>query len=176
MSEIHAAAGLTTLEALPEIVGENRRCFDRYRGLLRAIPGLRLLDPTSRGRSHFQYVVIELDPGVSGVCRDDLVRALDAEGVIARRYFHPGCHRSAPYAGRAQRVDLPVTERISGSVLSLPTGPSVTDEAIDVVSGLIRLVLGCAEDFNARLADQERTGDQAPAGGRASAGIDPASR
>ena len=38
-----------------------------------------------------------------GRVRDDLVAALHAENVLARRYFYPGCHRLEPYRrGRAE--------------------------------------------------------------------------
>ena len=41
------------------------------------------------------------DPGgrrsVCGISRDELVQILQAENVLARRYFYPGCHRMEPY-------------------------------------------------------------------------------
>ena len=152
MSELHAAAGLTTIDALPAILAENLRCYQQYRAALGSMAGLRLLDPSCRGRSNHQYVVLELDEARTLLSRDDLVRTLHAEGVIARRYFTPGCHRSAPYAEREVGRRLPVTERVSARVIVLPTGPSVTESAIFELVNLLRLVLTQAADFKAKLA------------------------
>ncbi len=151
MSELHAAAGLTTLEALPRILEENTRCAERYRAALRGVPALSLLELGARGRSNHQYVVAVLD-AASPVARDALVRALHAEGVIVRRYFYPGCHRSAPYVERPSRPELPVTDRVAASVVCLPTGPSVDDASIDRIASLVRLVLERADEFNQRFA------------------------
>jgi dTDP-4-amino-4,6-dideoxygalactose transaminase len=152
LSELHAAAGLTTLDALPAIVEENRRCFETYRGLLEPIPGVRLLDIAGRGRSNYQYVVVEIERGNVPAIRDDLVQALHAEGVFARRYFHPGCHRLMPYAARAHVPSLTVAESVSDRTVVLPTGPSVGNAAIASVVELIRLVLENQAEVRAALA------------------------
>jgi dTDP-4-amino-4,6-dideoxygalactose transaminase len=47
-------------------------------------------------KHNYQYMVLELQPGC-GLTRDDLVSALHAENVLARRYFWPGCHNMQPY-------------------------------------------------------------------------------
>jgi dTDP-4-amino-4,6-dideoxygalactose transaminase len=63
-----------------------------------------------------------------------------AEGVLARRYFAPGCHRMEPYRsleGGAPR-HLPVTERLADEVLCLPTGTATDGAAIATICALIR--------------------------------------
>jgi dTDP-4-amino-4,6-dideoxygalactose transaminase len=151
LSELHAAAGLTMLEALPHIIEENHRCFDTYRRLLASIPGVQLLAPTQRGRSNYQYIVLEMGGDDLPAARDDLICTLHAEGIYARRYFHPGCHRLAPYAERARSRKLPVTERLTDRVVVLPTGPSVSDAAIEAVVEAVRLVLADPERVRAAL-------------------------
>jgi len=152
LSELHAAAALTTLADFPLILAENRRCFAAYREALRGLPGFTLLDPGVRGASNHQYLVVDYDAAKAGVPRDALIRALYAEGVYARRYFYPGCHRMEPYAGRTERCALPVTERVADRVLVLPTGPSVSDESVRRIAALIALMLEHAAEFTERAA------------------------
>ena len=44
-----------------------------------------------RERCNYQYMIMEVDEAAAGLSRDDLVHVLQAENVLARRYFYPGC-------------------------------------------------------------------------------------
>jgi dTDP-4-amino-4,6-dideoxygalactose transaminase len=151
MSELHAAAGITTLEVLPAIIAANRHCYERYEERLAAVPALRMVRTDTKGLSNYQYVVIEIDPA-SGIERDAVVRALHAENVYARRYFHPGCHWSAPYASGAHRPNLPVTDATCARVIVLPSGPSVDDEAVDAVLSILEVIVERPTEFHTRAA------------------------
>jgi dTDP-4-amino-4,6-dideoxygalactose transaminase len=48
-------------------------------------------------RNNFQYVILEIDRHAFGHDRDALHRHLQQRGILARRYFFPGCHRMEPY-------------------------------------------------------------------------------
>jgi dTDP-4-amino-4,6-dideoxygalactose transaminase len=151
MSELHAAAGLTCLEALPAILDANRRCYQRYRDRLAGIPSLRMLDTEPRGQSNYQYVVVDVDPS-AGVARDALVTALHAEKAYVRRYFYPGCHRSAPYAARSVQPHLPITDRVCSRVMVLPAGP-LSETDIDTVVDTLALIFSRPDEFRERLAE-----------------------
>ena len=143
MSEVCAAMGLTSLEALDEIVAINRRNYLAYREELANLPGVSLVNFDSRERQNYQYVVIEVDPQRCRISRDQLVDALHAENIIARRYFWPGCHRMEPY--RTVQPDawkhLPQTEAVAARVIVLPTGQEIDGETIERVCGIIRRTL-----------------------------------
>jgi dTDP-4-amino-4,6-dideoxygalactose transaminase len=141
MNELSAAMGLTSLEDMESFVGVNRSNYELYREGLSGIAGLRVLEYDDRERCNFQYVVVEVDEGASGVSRDQLVDVLAAEGVLARRYFHPGCHRMEPYRSYFPHAGLllPVTERLGARVFSLPTGTSVGPDEIQKVCEIIAL-------------------------------------
>lgn len=136
MTEIAAAMGLTNLESLPRFLEANRCNHAAYAEGLTGLPGVRLVD-TGTSRAH---VVVEIDREAAGVSRDRLVEILWAENIRARRYFHPGCHRHPPYAGRDPGVAarLPVTERLTEQVLVLPTGTAVTPGDVAVVCSIVR--------------------------------------
>lgn len=138
MTEICAAMGLVNLNAMDDVIAVNKCNHIAYREALARIPGLTLLEFDVHERNNYQYVVVEVGPECP-VDRDDLVAALHAENVIARKYFWPGCHRMEPYrtlypeAGR----DLPRTEEVAGRVIVLPTGTAVEPEMIRTIGGLL---------------------------------------
>lgn len=140
MNEVCAAMGLTNLEAMDEIVAANKRNYLAYCHELNAIPGISVIyyDPTER--NNYQYVVIEVDPEICPRNRDEIVDALHAENVIARKYFWPGCHRMEPYRSLQPNAGLllPETERVAARVIVLPTGQTVDKETVRRVCGVIR--------------------------------------
>ena len=140
MTEVCAAMGLTGLESLAEFMDVNRRNHEGYRRALAGVPGLRLLDYDTAEKCNRQYVVVEVDAEAYGRTRDETLKKLQAENVLARRYFWPGCHRMEPYrtlypdAGR----NLPRTDEVAARVLVLPTGTGVDAAAIETIGGLLR--------------------------------------
>ena len=69
--------------------------------------------------------------------------ALRYENVIARRYFHPGCHRMAPYAGLFPQagLTLPVTRALTRRVVVLPTGLSVDTDDVARLTERVRTAI-----------------------------------
>lgn len=152
LSEIQAAMGLTSLESIDAIVAVNRRNYHAYRLLLQELPGLELVTYDETERCNYQYVVLEVD-AAAGLERDQLVRLLVSEGVIARRYFYPGCHRMEPYRSSDPEagIRLPVTERAAARVLLLPTGTAVDVETIAEIGSILRIATEHAGAVRARI-------------------------
>ena len=140
MSEFSAAVGLGTLEAMDEIICTNRRNYEAYCVGLADVPGISVIDYDPAERNNYQYVVIEVDPEVCALNRDEIVEALHAENVIARKYFWPGCHKMEPYCSLQQSAGLllPETDRVAARVISLPTGQAVDLAAVQRVCRIIR--------------------------------------
>lgn len=152
MNEMSAAMGLTSLESLDEFVATNRRNYEQYRRELAGIPGISLIAYNEAERNNYQYIVLEVDVAQTGVSRDTLIDVLWAEGVIARRYFYPGCHRMEPYRSYMPHAGLllPHTERIVERLLSLPTGTAVGPAEISTICAIIRTAVAQAAELNAR--------------------------
>lgn len=139
MCEAAAAMGLTMLEDVDHVFAANRATHERYAGRLAGIPGVRLF-PFDRGSiSNYQYTVVEIDPAAAGISRDGVMRVLHAEHVLARRYFHPGCHRLEPYRSDSPAHDphLPATDWLCDRVLCLPTGGRMSEADVDAVADLL---------------------------------------
>jgi dTDP-4-amino-4,6-dideoxygalactose transaminase len=152
MNEVSAAMGLTNLDSADAFVTVNRRNYLAYRRGLSGIPGFRLMEYDHETHNNYQYVVIEVDGDVTGLSRDDLLRVLFAENVLARRYFWPGCHRMEPYRSgdpEAGRL-LPETERVADRVLVLPTGTAVGEDDVATVCDIIRVALASAKEVSGR--------------------------
>lgn len=151
MSEFNAAAGLTSLDSLRQFVAANHVNYRTYADELEDVPALQLLTYDDAERHNFHYVVVELDhQAAAPLDRDDLVAILHAENVLARRYFHPGCHRLEPYRGAG--LSLPVTEEVSSRVIVLPTGTAVTSDDIRLICAILREALSDPSAVHARLS------------------------
>lgn len=163
MSEASAAMGLTSLENRESIFKANRTNLERYVHRLGALAGITVLQPSSTDESNYHYVVAEIDPEQTELSRDTLVDALYAENVIARKYFYPGVHRMAPYAGDARftRQPLPHTENRCQRTLALPNGLSVSETEIDAICDIIECCLSNAAELEK--ARYERSPSHLPA-------------
>jgi dTDP-4-amino-4,6-dideoxygalactose transaminase len=155
MTEIAAAMGLTGLESLAEVVAVNERNYRRYRAALKDVPGITLQAYDDRERNNYQYVVLEVRAERTSLTRDQLVRVLQAENVLARRYFHPGCHRMEPYLTLDPQAGtrLPQTEVLTQRVVVLPTGTAVSEEDVAGICGIIRLAVEHGPFLSKFLAD-----------------------
>jgi len=158
MSEIHAAMGLVSLDYMERIVLHNRRNYAAYRRSLAHLPGIQVRELFSSGHGNYQYVVVELDPLHCPLSRDSLLAILHAEGVLARRYFSPGCHRMEPYVSRVTPPPrpLPNTDLLVQRVLQLPTGTAVSLIDIARIAELIAFALDHGEEIRARLGAEQR--------------------
>jgi dTDP-4-amino-4,6-dideoxygalactose transaminase len=153
MAEPAAAMGLTSLESLGEFIEINERNYEAYHQELADLPGVKMLSYDRFEKNNFQYIVLEIDETGAGISRDDVVKILMAENIIARRYFYPGCHRMEPYRSleRYRDVKLPETERLSERVVCLPNGMTVSEDEIRRIADLLRFVFAHAEELSSRL-------------------------
>jgi dTDP-4-amino-4,6-dideoxygalactose transaminase len=131
MAEVCAAMGLVNLESLEDFVAINRRNFQDYKTHLSKVENIRIMDYDHDERNNFQYIVIEVEKDFP-FSRDKIVEILHAENILARKYFWPGVHQMTPYRDLYPFADslLPVTNQVSGSVIVLPTGTSVSENDI----------------------------------------------
>ncbi|HSW02339.1 MAG TPA: aminotransferase class I/II-fold pyridoxal phosphate-dependent enzyme [Sedimentisphaerales bacterium] len=156
MNEVCAAMGVTSLESLDGFVEINRRNYEQYRRELADAPGLEVAVYDDADRSNYQYVAVTVDGERLELSRDDFVRILAAENVMARRYFYPGCHRMEPY--RSEDPDayrrLPHTEILTSRVMCLPTGTSVSSEAVSTICHVLRLAAANHRELRCLLDDR----------------------
>jgi dTDP-4-amino-4,6-dideoxygalactose transaminase len=141
MIEVCAAMGLANLDALDEVFAINRHNHAQYTAALAGIPGISVLayDPAERNSHH--YVVLEVDEQCP-VSRDDIIAALHAENILARKYFWPGAHRMQPYRDLFPHAGLvlPHSSTVAKKVVVLPNGVALPAGAIEAVAAVCRVI------------------------------------
>lgn len=155
LNELCATAGLTSLESIETVVAHNRRNLETYEDVLDSIPGLQCATISSADRQNAHYVVVRTGQEL-GLSRDELLTTIRAEGIFARSYFVPGCHRAAPYVGNSIHtpVALPVTERLLSELMQLPTGLSVSATDIRKIGCVLQNARRHASGIRSALASQ----------------------
>ncbi|MDO1527791.1 DegT/DnrJ/EryC1/StrS family aminotransferase [Fulvimonas sp. R45] len=141
MIEVCAAMGLANLDGFDAILASNRRNHAAYRQALAGLPGISVLDYDPAERNSHHYVVVEVSEAHSTL-RDDLVAALHAENVLARKYFWPGCHEMRPYRDLFPHAGLmlPHTRQVAARVMILPSGTTLPEDSIATICSVIRLL------------------------------------
>ena len=143
LTEICAAMGLVNLDMVDEVIDANRGNYEVYRDGLAPIDGLNVLPVDDRGRSNYQYVVLEVDQAFPAT-RDTIVEALHAENILARRYFWPGCHQMKPYRELYPHAGLvlPHTQAVADRVIVLPTGTTLPSDALETIRAVCLALAG----------------------------------
>jgi len=142
MIEVAAAMGLVNLDAIDSVVEANRRNYEIYRESLSGLPGISLLSFDAAERNNYQYVVMEVGENCP-VSRDQIIEALHAENILARKYFWPGCHNMKPYRELYPHAGLllPNTQKVADRVVVLPTGTTMDVEMVKTVASAIRVLV-----------------------------------
>ena len=154
MTEVSAAMGLSMLPRLDELLAINRENFGYYEQGVGGLSAFHLIGFDGGEESNYQYVVLEIDPEVAGLDRDEVLDVLHAENVIARRYFYPGCHQMEPY----KQIDpnagayLPRTAEAVKKTLVLPTGDQIDRDDIAEICQVLSLVCDHGSEIRERLA------------------------
>jgi dTDP-4-amino-4,6-dideoxygalactose transaminase len=139
MIEVCAAMGLASFEAINSVIETNRHNYHAYRNAFSKLPGLSLLAFDETERANFHYVVLEVGQDCP-VSRDEIIKALHAENILARKYFWPGCHKMSPYRELFPHAGLmlPQTDSVAKSVIVLPNGAMVSELDIGVIVAVIQ--------------------------------------
>lgn len=119
MNNVSAAIGLSQMEHIDRIVAFHRVNAYLYDDLFE---GCTTVVPASRpagAESSFWVYTMKVDPERSRLCRDDLLKALNAEGIMAGVVHVPNDDYTAFQAFRA---DLPGLREFAANQFSLPCG------------------------------------------------------
>jgi dTDP-4-amino-4,6-dideoxygalactose transaminase len=157
MTEVCAAMGVTSVETMDDVIRSNQANYESYKTELRGIPGVSVIDYTSKDKRNYHYIVVCVHPAACPLTRDDLVEVLHAENVLARKYFWPGCHRMQPYQALFPNAHLllPHTERLAAQMIVLPTGQTVSGENIGAIGGIIKTAVAQADMLKTLLRSRE---------------------
>jgi len=125
MTELQAALGLVQLEKLPEWT---RKRIENAAYLTERLANVI----TPRVKKRYVHVYHQYTIRVKGD-RDEAVKKLAEGGIGARVYYPLPVHWQPFYRQQGFNDSLPVSERMSQEVLSLPVYPALTQEELDKI-------------------------------------------
>jgi len=131
MPEIEAAIGYEQLKKLPKFVTKRRRNAQNLNEKLKKAKKLQLpTEPQGFKCSYYLYTVRLKNAKAEK--RDRLVEQLNQKGIGAAVFYMNPIHRM-PFYRKFGKRRLPVTEKASEQVFSLPVHPAVTAEQADFI-------------------------------------------
>lgn len=135
LDEIRAALGIAQLKKLGQYNAERKAKVARYKIMLaESIPGVKIPFADHEGESSYHIFPV-LIPG-DGMRRNAVIKAMADAGVQCSVHYRP-IHTFTAYQGFS--ADVPLTDKIAGSIVTLPLFPSITEEQMhEVVEALAR--------------------------------------
>ena len=135
LDALQAALLRVKLTHLPDWLNRRREIAARYRQNLAGLTGIRLSVETE-GHSYNQFTI-------SCDKRDGLRGFLAGQGIGTTIYYPLALHQQPVFQQLGYKQgDLPVSEALTGQVLSLPVFPELTSEEQDYVIAKIREFAG----------------------------------
>jgi dTDP-4-amino-4,6-dideoxygalactose transaminase len=136
LDEIRAAIGHIQLQKLAEMTEKRRQSAAKLRKAIHAlnIEGLTIPFDNPRGSAVHHLFVILLPPGTS---RENFRSHLAEHGVQTSMHYPLLHHFQATRALFPEKPDLPIAEEVAERLVTLPMGPHIDDQAVDIISQAI---------------------------------------
>jgi len=132
MSTISAALGIAQMKKVDELISTRRKDAEYYMSSLRGVGDIRFIEGHPDDFSVFQLFSLRTN------YRDALVKFLAEKSIMTKIYFSP-IHKTHFYQNVLKyNPDLPVTEKVSGDIMSLPFYPGIPQNDLDYVIGAIK--------------------------------------
>jgi len=140
LSDVLAAIALCQLDKLERHAEIRRRQFAAYDDAVAELDGITPLARDGRDIHALHLYVVRIDAGAAGASRDEYMTALREENIATSIHFL-AVHTLTWYRERfPDQPSLPIAERASGEVLSLPLSPAHSDDDIaDAIAALRRV-------------------------------------
>jgi perosamine synthetase len=132
MSDITAALGIAQLQKIDRLIETRRGNAEMLSARLSRIAAIEAPHPPDDFFHVYQMYTIRVKDGKQK--RDVLSDYLARQGIMTKVYFHP-VHQTDFYRNKlGYKSDLPITEKLSRQVLTLPMYPALTEHEIDFIA------------------------------------------
>ncbi|MDE2166813.1 MAG: DegT/DnrJ/EryC1/StrS family aminotransferase [Alphaproteobacteria bacterium] len=135
LTNLQAALGCAQFENFERMARERQRVVAAYAQHLAGVRGITMQKITSECTPLIWAVAVQLDPASFPHGRDAVMNAMYTAGVETRPGFQPPSQMN--YLSSAP---LPTSEKLGAWVLSLPTSPTLADQEIERVCGLLAAI------------------------------------
>ena len=132
MTDVQAAIGLAQLDKLERNAVRRQTIAARYDKALADLPVKLPVCPEGRTHVYHQYTLIV------GADRDQMVEEMKQAGVSCGIYYPIPCHRAPYVLELGIEADLPVTDAVAATCMSLPMYPGLTESEQDQVIAALR--------------------------------------
>ena len=140
MNEFCAAMGVCNLRHVGEEIQKRRKVVETYLNCLDGVKGLQLSPVQDGVKQNYSYFPMVIDEKIFGATRNEVMGALAAQGIGARKYFYPLTNTFDCYHGQYDVYATPVALHISKRVLTLPL---YADLSIEDAEHIAKIVLSC---------------------------------
>lgn len=138
LSNVLAAIGVEQMKKIDWMNEQRRKHAAALNERLADLEELVLPVQLDGYRHVYQMYTIKL----RSLNREAFVRGLREKGVSASVHFDPPVHKHAYYAEHGfADTKLPVTEKLSNTILTLPMFPQLTEDQIDRMVDAVRAVV-----------------------------------
>ena len=134
MSSMTAALGISQLRKLETLISKRRKNSIYLSSKLKKYSEITLPLDYKNHKNVFQLYTIRIR---GKNLRNNLMKFLEKRGIMSKIFFEP-VHLSKFYSKNMnKKISLPVTEKISQQVLTLPMYPNLTKNEINFISDTI---------------------------------------
>ena len=140
MNEFAAAMGLCNLKHVEEEIKKRKIIVQRYRERLESINGIRLNIIQPAVKSNYAYFPVLFEEKEFGASRNEVHGALEAQGIITRKYFYPLTNAFSCFYKKYDVMKTPAALHLSKRVLTLPL---YADLELNDVDRICDVILSC---------------------------------
>jgi len=137
MSDIIAAIGIVQLKKVPKM-NELRRQHAAY--LTPRLSQNEGISPPVEDEN-YEHVYQMYTVKLNGIDRTKFIKYLRENGVEASVHFDPPVHLQPYYKDYVKKGELPITEKVSENIVTLPMYPQLTKEELDYMIETIEAAL-----------------------------------
>lgn len=143
MSEMQAALGRSQLRRMKDILEKRAELFGRYRQLLGAMKGIRLVDSVDSKAVSGHYCVSVVFESAYAAKRDEIVRRINAAGIGTSIYYPQPVPRMTFYKKKygVQPSKFSNASHLSDRSVALPLGMHLEISDVDLIVATLADIL-----------------------------------
>lgn len=149
LSEFNAILALKSLEMLETNVNSRHKLVNEFKNNLSKIPGISFQEIEAHSKTSYKDFTILIESSDFELSRNLLYIALEKENIMTRKYFDPPIHKQDIFKSYTndEKLDLPITDKISKNVLSLPIYSHMTVEKVKKICKAILKIYNDREEL-----------------------------
>jgi dTDP-4-amino-4,6-dideoxygalactose transaminase len=153
LNELHAAMAMACLDVLPEHISQNLERHNAWCKALSELPSLTLVRYSDTELRGYKNVLVHCEESWP-LSRDNTLRILHAENMLARPFYNPPLHQTPREFLTTCCADMSVTEEVTKKYMLLPSGEFVSLEDISVMGNVLSFLQQNAAEINRRIEEQ----------------------